>query len=91
MITNGVSFSLVVGACCAIKFSSDPYDSNKSYTMNINSTGAKSISLNNYSFNTYYSGGRYMNPASNYANIYIYTGSNYIHNAPRTYNDYGDD
>lgn len=59
--------------------------------MNISSTGAKSIILNNYSFNTDYSYGRVMTPGSNYANIYIYTGSSYIHNAPRTYNDYNDD
>ena len=45
-ITNGVSFSLVAGACCYIKFSNKLYTaSDTKISLNINSTGAKEISL----------------------------------------------
>lgn len=42
-ITNGVSFSLVAGACCYIVFSKaiTPKNSTLKWTVNINSTGAK--------------------------------------------------
>ena len=45
-MTNGVSFSLVAGACCFIKFSNKVSSSqDATISLNINSTGAKSISL----------------------------------------------
>ena len=46
-LTNGVSFSLVAGACCVVKFTNgqkyaDSFYSQKSpLSLNINSTGAK--------------------------------------------------
>lgn len=47
-MTNGVSFSLVVGACCLVKFSNALYQfapsSTTGMTLNIQSTGAKYIS-----------------------------------------------
>ena len=39
--TNGVSFSLVAGACCIVSFSNSPSQGKQAPTMNINSTGAK--------------------------------------------------
>ena len=45
--TNGVSFSLVVGAICMVKFSydlgKDDASSTVNITLNINSTGAKTF------------------------------------------------
>ena len=41
IVTNGVSFNLETGACCAVKFSKQVTGSG---TLNINSTGAKSYS-----------------------------------------------
>ena len=45
--TNGVSFSLVAGACCLVKFTSTAIGTFSSSiaggTLNINSTGAKSM------------------------------------------------
>ena len=89
-VTNGVSFSLVAGAVCVVKFS---YALNSDTarltapTLNINSTGAKACGLNGggraaYGF-TYYSSGV----------LFVYNGTAYI--APTNqlsnyYNDYGD-
>ena len=47
-LTNGVEFSLVAGACCHIKFSNatGSYDmQSKNATLNVSSTGAKSITF----------------------------------------------
>lgn len=43
IVTNGVDFTLVAGACCLIKFSNALTSSglNSSVTLNVNSTGAK--------------------------------------------------
>ena len=46
ILTNGVSFSLVDGACCIINITNNIYKNRASttITMNVNSTGAKNIS-----------------------------------------------
>ena len=43
-MTNGVSFSLVVGACCCIKMTNKS-SVGSTWSMNINSTGAKTVNL----------------------------------------------
>lgn len=77
-MTNGVSFSLVAGACCAVAFSNEleynwTSNSTKASTLNINSTGAKSLAR-------YYTsqGGEseQLYPAKG-AYLFVYTGSAY--------------
>ena len=56
--TNGVSFSLVDGAIVCIHFPNGmlPNDAKMSYTINVNSTGAKSLkyaSVTNGTFSSY--------------------------------------
>lgn len=67
-----MSFSLVDGACCAIKFSSSPGSSNgKLYfsSLNINSTGTKNVSR--YSFSApYYGTYTYFYPSSTWFVVY---------------------
>ena len=103
--TNGVSFSLVAGACCFIAFThaggkSQYFPSNS--TVNINSTGAKYISAVMY----YYSEGtrqRTLNsdavtsisipcPYDIARCIWVYDGTRYVPiNAYNTMNDRYDD
>ena len=74
--TNGVSFSLVDGACCAIKFSSTPGSNGKLYfsSLNINSTGTKNVAR--YSFSPPYFGSwTYFYPSSTW--FVVYANSNY--------------
>ena len=87
--TNGVSFSLVAGACCYVHFSNNPYGTSKSQSLNINSTGAKSISHevsikgeadNNYKSDSYY-------PLST---LFVYNGSSYLTSRSSHYGDYND-
>ena len=88
-MTNGVSFSLVAGACCYVHFSNDPYGTLKSVSLNINSTGAKSIShevtiagdsINTNKSFTYY-------PLST---LFVYNGSSYLTGKSSHYGDYAD-
>ena len=45
-MTNGVSFELVAGACCCVRFTTDMATKNSlSVTLNIQSTGARSINV----------------------------------------------
>ena len=76
--TNGVSFALVAGACCAVAFSNEleptwSSGSTKASTLNINSTGAKSLARYTTS-----SGGEneQVHPAKG-AYLFVYTGSAY--------------
>ena len=46
ILTNGVSFSLVDGACCVVRFSNPAMHTDSrviNYTLNINSTGDKNM------------------------------------------------
>ena len=56
-ITNGVSFSLVAGACCYIVFlkAITPKNSNLKWTVNINSTGAKYYRTRSTIYEAYFS------------------------------------
>lgn len=94
--TNGVSFSLEAGACCYVKFSNvhhalDLY----SKTLNINSTGAKTISM--YYYTAKFPGeGSAGHPGSQGSNdiLFVYSGSNYSYSGAwyfkNTYSDYSD-
>ena len=45
-LTNGVSFELVAGACCCVRFTNDTSTKNSlSVTLNIQSTGARGINV----------------------------------------------
>ena len=43
LLTNGVSFALVAGACCIVDFKGGLSAYSNAYTININSTGAKTF------------------------------------------------
>lgn len=81
ILTNGVSFSLVAGACCVIKYNNDPTSGgtagsgqqNNFGTMNINSTGAKTVKSSSnglYSTNYYIYHG-------NHTYLFVYDGTYY--------------
>ena len=95
-LTNGVSFSLEAGAICVIHSSKaligGDYDfwRNNSWSLNINSTGTKTIQQSSVTFYTTYSGGDGMYPGANIGIIAIYTGNTYLLTFPMDYPDYGD-
>ena len=93
-ITNGVSFSLVAGACCAVYFSSG-LSNRKSVTVNINSTGAIPLKYNNLYLMTYaLTGGSNQEIYNTQPNantvLLIHTGSEYHLQMPLKYGDYSD-
>lgn len=74
-ITNGASFSLVAGAIVAVKYSNNPSNTTQVGTLNVNSTGAKTIKemqiwygqeSHNASMGAYHTNGVY---------LYIYDGT----------------
>ena len=99
-VTNGVSFSLVAGACCVVHINNTTYTkAHTNITLNINSTGAKGVQLQTEAYGSQYqtpSGGSIITLTQYYAvskcQLFIYNGSVYI--APRStfaaYPDYGD-
>ena len=94
MISNGVSFSLVAGACCAVYFSNG-LSNRKSVTVNINSTGAIPLRYNNWYLMTYaLTGGSNQEIYNTYPNtntvLLIHTGSEYHLQMPLKYGDYSD-
>lgn len=104
-LTNGVSFELVTGVCCFISFSNAIYaGSGKTtrITININSTGAKNLTIDRGTNEASYSSNNYpkrygiyyitqVNEITGNA-LYTYNGTNYI--TPiisyTTYVDYSD-
>ena len=94
-VTNGVSFSLVAGAVCAVKFSNSlgkDYDNGVQVTLNISSTGAKGVGLKNWSNSNLYHGkspNQYHTVSAGTV-IMIYDGSIYRHGLPGGYVDYTD-
>ena len=92
-VTNGVPFSLVAGAVVVVTFSNGIAISNGGVTLNVNSTGAKTVAPNyitDAGLNGYYSKGKTGRAAS----IFAYTGSKYeALNTSWTinYDDYGGD
>ena len=98
-MTNGVDFALVDGACCLVKFSnSGSHKSVGSFTLNINSTGAKNIlayhsSMTSGQFqNTYSTNGQYNGWSGPLPLrvMFCYDGSSYVTGSTRTYADYND-
>ena len=90
--TNGVSFELVAGACVAVYFTNGATNnSSKSWTLNVNSTGAKSITT----YRNFAAG-----YASNYAEnndftysitgLFVYMNGAYYTTMAYTYGDYAD-
>ena len=94
MITNGVSFSLVAGACCAVRFSGSLVKAGAdsiSITLNINSTGAKSVDTVAFNKHMAETTGNYnYNNAIATSPVVVYTGSSYIIGGTGTYRDYAD-
>ena len=91
--TNGVSFSLVAGACCIVVFSNTLWkdSSASSVTININSTGAKQFT--SYSKKSLGSDGTQWNAsylAYNYPPLFVYNGSKYMVQITMPYGDYSD-
>ena len=88
-MTNGVSFTLVAGAVCAIKFSVTGYSvaaALRSATLNINSTGAKSV----YSYSAGQSGGYVDSGPISGTILVVYNGSAYQSITMVSYGDYSD-
>lgn len=101
MITNGVSFSLVAGACCIVRTSVKFFykeGATANITLNINSTGAKGITRPGSMYISSRNPVRVAEVAiKQYMEIdpiifVTYDGSNYIvtQNATLSYNDYLD-
>ena len=94
ILTNGVSFSLVAGACCIVKFSYSltKESLNSSVTLNINSTGAKKFR----SYTKTYVGGtdslgwRDMQLNLDVIPIVMYNGSTWENTCYAAYGDYND-
>lgn len=86
----------MAGATCIVKFSNTPIGgvwdaSEKGFTLNINSSGGKTVEWHNIAgFSTSYSGGYAMKMGANYAWLVIYNGSSYLTTAPGMYGDYSD-
>ena len=93
-ITNGVSFELVAGACCIVKFSNSLTSSglNTSVTLNINSTGAKKFKA--YNKKTYSSNDsnnwRAMQVELDIIPLVMYNGSTWENTCYAYYGDYTD-
>ena len=93
-ITNGVSFSLVAGACCLVVLSNawnTAYSNFNSSTMNINSTGAKNLQYvsSKSRYYTYPDNSEFVNCRNLFC---IYTGSKYhVVAVGITYYDYMDE
>ena len=82
ILTNGVSFSLVAGALCFVKFSKGHTVSTiHGKTLNIGSTGAKTISLATASYSGGGTAGGFSVPSAVAGTVdflFIYTGSTYV-------------
>ena len=94
-LTNGVSFSLVAGACCIVVFNNATYTNAAQYasvTLNINSTGAKKFSK----YEVHSNGKSYMSydgPAVielSRSGIVTYNGNTYVGLVYAIYGDYSD-
>ena len=100
ILTNGVSFELVAGACVAVYFSNGAYGKNVGVlTLNVNSTGAKPLMSYQSSINSTQFYSRNNQWSAQYRGndgqppqkcLYFYDGSNYAHGSTRVYGDYGD-
>lgn len=81
ILTNGVSFTLVAGAVCFVKFSKGHevnYIAGK--TLNVSSTGAKNITIPTGGYNGNTAAGAFSVPSSLGLTrdfLFIYTGSEY--------------
>ena len=96
MLTNGVDFSLVAGACCWVVFSNKISGTGKynDLTLNINSTGAKGI-VNYRLHQTDSYGARntvtmHQGLELPYLLPVVYTGTTYAWVSMYTYSDYSD-
>lgn len=93
ILTNGVSFELVVGACCVVVFSNSlsSGSSASSCTININSTGAKkfkSYSKSSLANSSTLWGTSYL--TYGYPPLFVYNGSTYMVQITMPYGDYQD-
>ena len=94
ILTNGVSFSLVAGACCIVKFSNplakETLDS--SVTLNINSTGAKKFRSYNKTSAGYSDSLQWgdMYADLDIIPIVMYNGSTWENSCSAAYGDYQD-
>ena len=77
-MTNGVSFSLVAGACCLLglsyKLNSDDSTSTTKLTLNINSTGAKQLTNTGYESSI----AQNTNLGTSIRELVIYDGTRYV-------------
>lgn len=97
MLTNGVSFSLVAGACCFVKMSNIVTKTGIQWTLNINSTGAKNViayklsgTWNNLSIIQASSASTTQSPSLPLLMWLIYDGSTYLSTSNTVYMTYPD-
>ena len=92
-MTNGVSFSLVAGACCIVYFSNIGSSSSGASisTLNINSTGAISVEAFNTGHMIATSSQRVTATVLHKYTLVIYSGSKYGIGRVQYYADYNDD
>ena len=98
LLTNGVSFELVAGACCCVRFTNDTSTKNAmTVTLNIQSTGAYAINVVSGVYGATYR--KYSDPISRIdwsrsilpqVCLLWYDGSVYCFSGIVPYNDYGD-
>ena len=86
-----MSFALVAGAICSIKFSNTFNTSRTECTLNINSTGAKSVDVINAQVAMAVYGREYSSPTTVVGpGLTVYNGSTYRFVLTQPYNDYSD-
>ena len=97
ILTNGVSFSLVAGACCFVKMSNVVTNTGIQWTLNINSTGAKNViayelsgAWNNLSIVQASSASTTQSPSLPLLMWLIYNGSTYLSTSNTVYTTYPD-
>lgn len=102
-LTNGVSFSLVAGACCLVNYTNavrnqSIYDTLSAWTLNINSTGAKYVTYKDRAAKVITSESAGSNGSStasiltSHAALHVYASNNYIVDSGLfRYSDYKDD
>ena len=79
----------MAGACCYVHFSNNPYGTLKSVSLNINSTGAKSIS-HEVTIAGGSNSGTHDDTYYLLSTLFVYTGSSYITGRSSHYGDYSD-
>ena len=93
ILTNGVGFALVAGAVCQVHFSNIGFfvGGTTTYSLNINSTGAKTITYYSRALNNMNHGNSYGDIKGTATGFFVYNGSAYYTLPSFSYGDYSDE